>query len=686
MHRSRSSIVVASAIALVVGVLTPAAANAAPPGTTAASNGPSTAQSAAAPSATPRAASPSTPASVSAPPTTAGLAQRNTTLAVPSWHADSPDAAAVPLTAASVVCVLTCDGGTTTGLASDTQPVTAKSTAGRSLQLHASLQDDVGWGAVRSARVGDRLWVERSFDGGATRTQPLAPVTATTAGALATGTVNLSDPGNHRRAVVRSCLQTPAGTTCTTWAYPRSCDTVCDGAPHGTATDQVPVADATAVNRSVRLHFDEHGAGWASISGATTGDRVWLDRSWNEGASIAGGSQLGVTTATGPTASTAGFVAAEPRLKLAGGSLRACVLVAAAQQSVCTAWARPSVDHAAAAADALAYSYDPYTAWWPSSWWNSAVAITTVVDYQRTTGDTRYTWMIDRTFEVNKGAFAAGVKSGDELPGGFVSRAIDDGGWWALAWIRAYDLTGDAKYLQMSESIGDYMQGYWDTSTCGGGVWWDGERTYKNAVVNGQYIEIAAELHNRIPGDSEWLSRAVDGWNWFQDVGLAGEDGLVNDGITDTCVNNGQTVYTYNQGLAIGGGVELWRATGDTKYLDSAKALADAAIHPGAGSPGLVVNGVLTQNCDPLTAANPCDDNAKQFKGVFMRYMTELDQATGGAYRTFDAAQAAAVWTKDRDALNRLGERWAGASTSGSPNVRDWRTQASALSALLSVR
>ena len=51
--------------------------------------------------------------------------------------------------------------------------------------------------------------------------------------------------------------------------------------------------------------------------------------------------------------------------------------------------------------------------------------------------------------------------------------------------------------------------------------------------------------------------------------------GLVNDGLTAACANNGQTVWTYNQGLAIGAALELWRATGD----------ADAARHARAGSP-----------------------------------------------------------------------------------------------------
>lgn len=172
-----------------------------------------------------------------------------------------------------------------------------------------------------------------------------------------------------------------------------------------------------------------------------------------------------------------------------------------------------------AAADVLMTSYDHGKAWFPSSWWNSAVALQTIGDYAERTGDRRYHDELELTFEQNQGAFPAGYLSGDELWGDFTSRAIDDSGWWALTWLQAYDLTGERKYLEMAERIGRFMADYWDTSTCGGGIWWDAERTYKNAVTNGQWILITASLHNRIKGDTTWLKRSRTAWNWSSAVG-----------------------------------------------------------------------------------------------------------------------------------------------------------------------
>src|SRR5690606_11039001 len=133
-------------------------------------------------------------------------------------------------------------------------------------------------------------------------------------------------------------------------------------------------------------------------------------------------------------------------------------------------------------------------------------------------------------------------------------------------------------------------------------------RTYKNAVTNGQYIKLTAALHSRIAGDSTWRDRSLTAWSWYLDIGLIGEDGLVNDGLDD-CENNGQTVWTYNQGLPIGAGVELHQITDDEAMLKQARSLADDAI----ASDALFSDGVLTESCE--RADNTCDDNQKQFKG-----------------------------------------------------------------------
>jgi hypothetical protein len=65
----------------------------------------------------------------------------------------------------------------------------------------------------------------------------------------------------------------------------------------------------------------------------------------------------------------------------------------------------------------------------PDGWWQSAVALSTVETYEQTTGDTSYDYAISGAFNANQ--------SGD-----FEDQYLDDTGWWALARVQAYDITG----------------------------------------------------------------------------------------------------------------------------------------------------------------------------------------------------------------------------------------------------
>ncbi|MGH9600559.1 MAG: glycoside hydrolase family 76 protein, partial [Terracidiphilus sp.] len=90
----------------------------------------------------------------------------------------------------------------------------------------------------------------------------------------------------------------------------------------------------------------------------------------------------------------------------------------------------------------------------PTGWWNAANSITMLANYAKVTGDDTYNSVLVNTF-------TAAQKSHSN----FLNTYYDDDGWWALAWIDAYDLTGNASYLSMAETIfsGIATNG-WDTS------------------------------------------------------------------------------------------------------------------------------------------------------------------------------------------------------------------------------
>ena len=116
------------------------------------------------------------------------------------------------------------------------------------------------------------------------------------------------------------------------------------------------------------------------------------------------------------------------------------------------------------------------------------------------TGDRSYLEVIEPTFTAAQRRHA-----------GFINEFFDDNEWWALAWVAAYDLTGDGRYLAAARTVFAHNLGGWD-STCGGGLWWNEDRRYKNAITNELFLTLAALLHQRVPGDQDtWTGRCGNG-------------------------------------------------------------------------------------------------------------------------------------------------------------------------------
>jgi predicted alpha-1,6-mannanase (GH76 family) len=269
-------------------------------------------------------------------------------------------------------------------------------------------------------------------------------------------------------------------------------------------------------------------------------------------------------------------------------------------------------------------------------WWNSASDLETAIDYSAKTGSPTYRYMIGNTFDLN---------SSEK----FLNDYYDDEGWWGLAWLKAYDLTKDARYLSASRTIFDDMASGWD-DTCGGGVWWRKERDYKNAIPNELFLQLAARLYRRA-NDQMYLDWANRTWNWFSASGMINSDSQVNDGLTKGCANNGQTPWTYNQGVILGGLVELYEITKDTSLLDRAHAIAGAAV-----TKLVTADGILHETCEP-----DCGTDGPQFKGIFMRNLSRLHEVSPKQmYRDFILKNVDSIWTRARSDKDELGLVWSG--------------------------
>ncbi|KAK3379423.1 glycoside hydrolase family 76 protein [Lasiosphaeria ovina] len=289
------------------------------------------------------------------------------------------------------------------------------------------------------------------------------------------------------------------------------------------------------------------------------------------------------------------------------------------------------------------------------AWWLSGVALQDLLEYMYKTGSRDYLHQAKHIIEKQKEP----LPWWPEGDGYFRADSTDDTGWWALAMIRMFDITKDQQYLNMSILDEAYMYSYWTNTNCGGGMYVDiRAETYKNAIANELYMKLAASLHNRIPGDTEYLAKAETAYNWFMASGMINGDNLINDGLAENgagvCYNNALPIWTYNQGVILGASVELYIATQNQSYVVEARKIADAVLSSGA----MTRDGVLTEPCE---AADTCNNDQQIFKGIFAYNLAELNSVLSDSpYTAYLAQNAETAWSNDRNSKDLYDVSWAG--------------------------
>lgn len=332
-----------------------------------------------------------------------------------------------------------------------------------------------------------------------------------------------------------------------------------------------------------------------------------------------------------------------------------------------------NVSRAQTAIVALQQWYNESTGLWETTgWWNSANALTMLADFVAVDSslDVIAEHVFQNTFSEAQKATLGTVKfmtpysvttyTGPQFPPGvipprngfpgFLNDFYDDEGWWALAWLKIYDLTKQPQYLQTAIDIFEDMEKGWG-GTCGG-LWWNKQHSYKGAIENALFLTVAAQLANRASNKEIYLSWAWKEWDWFQRTGMINAHYNVNNGIDlVTCRNDNGTVWSYNQGVILGGLLELQRAAADKNYLVIAERIALTGIQFLGDS-----NGILHDPCEP-----DCGADGPQFKGIFMRNLQKLQLAVpNNQVKTFIEKNANSIWLNDRASGNELGLVWSG--------------------------
>ncbi|EEB89272.1 hypothetical protein MPER_12646, partial [Moniliophthora perniciosa FA553] len=219
----------------------------------------------------------------------------------------------------------------------------------------------------------------------------------------------------------------------------------------------------------------------------------------------------------------------------------------------------------------------------------------------------------------------------------FLGGSNDDAGWivlalWKMADYKAARGLSNSAFLSSADKIYNIIAGQWDDH-CGGGGYLRGR---------GQ----------------AYLDNAKKTWNWLKNSGMRNSDNLWNDGLTDNCANNGQTTWTYNQGVIASGLANLAVATGDTSLLAEAEKTLDATISH------LTTNNILRESCDNAASGGAvCNQDQQIFKGLWTKHLqfyldAANDPARTAKYSPFLGSQTSAVFHFGTNAQNDIGSVW----------------------------
>lgn len=208
-----------------------------------------------------------------------------------------------------------------------------------------------------------------------------------------------------------------------------------------------------------------------------------------------------------------------------------------------------------------------------------------------------------------------------------VLNVYDDQMWLVRELLEAYKLTGKAEYLDKAEYLTEYVLDGWDCTRTSsgaetGGIPWGPGYVTKHSCSNGPMVSPLVWLHElyknkqdqvehryidasdkktrktaQVKKSDYYLDFARKIYDWQKQY-LLRADGVYDDmmgGCTPgspateiidgvsyrrgvNCRDRVGPAITYNSGTMLSGAADLYRATGEQRYLDEAKSLSDASF------------------------------------------------------------------------------------------------------------
>jgi predicted alpha-1,6-mannanase (GH76 family) len=282
-----------------------------------------------------------------------------------------------------------------------------------------------------------------------------------------------------------------------------------------------------------------------------------------------------------------------------------------------------------------------------AQYWPNAHALDVLIDaYLRTNNAALKSQMLILVNGVR-------VKNGNTI----INYYYDDMEWMALACLRAYEATNDVEFKNVVDQLWADIKNGWSTDL-GGGIWWRKDNSSKNTPSNMPAAILAARLYRKFNNaqDLQWAQQIYD---WQKSVLYDASSGWVFDNIDKNGNKNTSWKFTYNQGTFLGAALELFKATGNSGYINDAIKAADYAVSSGF----LTTNSILKDEGG---------GDGGLFKGVFVRYFTRLmidgglESSKKNMYLGFLTNNAKTLWTKGTNKSQSLfGSAWDKAPAAG---------------------
>ncbi|MGO9208291.1 MAG: glycoside hydrolase family 76 protein [Candidatus Limnocylindrales bacterium] len=344
----------------------------------------------------------------------------------------------------------------------------------------------------------------------------------------------------------------------------------------------------------------------------------------------------------GTSAAGSGRVAPSATLAASAASTRAATLAASAASTLAATRARVAID----SFDRAFYSerngkghFAETAGGAPAKFWKQAEMMEAVEDAYERSGNPTYRRMIR---QLHAGVIARYGKNWLRDP------YNDDIMWMVVAFLRAYELTGDTSFRTQAKWHFDRVYARARSTDFGGGLWWTTSRQEKNACVTGPSA-IAASLLFQALGDRSYLSKATTLFAWLDSTLYDPASGAVYDHVCRASAGGptltDRSTYTYNQGTFVGAADLLYQETGRVAYYDEALAalrFTQADMTVGGG----------------ILKSEGSGGDGGGFKGIFVRWATRFTKVNGiTAFNRWFDRNADAAWAH-RNRRNLTGENW----------------------------